>query len=119
MAVPPALIVSMTFNPPDVSIVGPIAESTILKLNELLPQLSSLSPLGRKVTPLFEFHEKPLPHWTLYMKHLVFDEKCQMAAMLTILDCIEHEGCWSMRNSHANAFSDMDTYKFFFTKKSR
>ena len=55
MAGPSCLIVNLRFNPPEIEIVGPVLESTVLKLGSLLPRMTSLSRnRARKELPQFQ-----------------------------------------------------------------
>ena len=55
MAGPSCLIVNLRFNPPEIDIVGPVLESTVLKLGSLLPRMTSLSRnRARKELPQFQ-----------------------------------------------------------------
>jgi hypothetical protein len=118
MAVPPGLVVNFSFNPPVISIAGPVQESTIAKLNELLPRLATNSVRGRRSPPRFTAQTEPAPHVLLDMGTLVADETAQMLMMLSLLDCLEDEGGWGMRDSHAAAYDYQNHYTFMFTKKS-
>jgi hypothetical protein len=119
MAVAPVLVVNFSFNPPVVSIAGPILESTIGKLSDHLPHLSTISARGRKPPPSFEFRESPQPHWYLEMPTLLADELSQLSIMLAVLDCLEDEGGWGMHDTHATTGDYIDHYTFFFTKKTQ
>jgi hypothetical protein len=119
MAVAPALVANFSFNPPVVSLSGPIAESTVAKLSEQLPRLTTNSVRGRKAPPTFRFLTAPHPHWLLEMPSLVADDISQMTMMLAVLDCLEDEGGWSMRDCHAITADYVDNYTFMFTKKTR
>lgn len=119
MAVAPALVVTFTFNPPVVNITGPIAESSVAKLSEQLPRLTTNNVRGRRSPPKFEFSPEPAPHWTLEMPTLVSDELSQLSIILAVLDCLEDEGGWSMRDTHANSQDYQDSFTFLFTKKTR
>ncbi len=59
MAVAPALVVNFSFNPPVVSLAGPVAESTVAKLSDQLPRLTTNSVRGRRAPPSFEFRPEP------------------------------------------------------------
>ena len=55
MAGPSSLVVNLRFNPPEVEIIGPILESTVLKLGTLLPRMTSLSRnRARRELPQFQ-----------------------------------------------------------------
>lgn len=58
MAGPSSLIVNLRFNPPEIELVGPVLESTVLKLGTLLPRMTSLSRnRARKELPQFQKHQ--------------------------------------------------------------
>eukprot|EP00665_Eupelagonemidae_sp_cell47_P001472 gene1472-3659_t len=44
MAVVPNLIMNVTVNPPQIAIIGPIKETTVQKLNALLPSCCTSAP---------------------------------------------------------------------------
>lgn len=113
------MVVNFSFNPPVISIAGPIKESTIAKLNDLLPHLTSNSVRGRRAPPSFVVNEAPTKHYILDMPTLVANEESQMAIMLAVLDCIEDEGCWTMRDCHATLYDYIEHHTLFFTMKSR
>lgn len=119
MAVAPALVVSIAFEPPQISIVGPIQESTIHKLNELLPHLATNSCQGRRAPPAFVQGALPIPHWSIELRNQLADETAKLSMMVAILDCLEDEGGWSMRDTHSLTYDYDEGYQFFFTKKSR
>eukprot|EP00999_Lentomonas_sp_LEN2_P001484 NODE_2533_length_549_cov_180.530806_g2483_i0.p1 GENE.NODE_2533_length_549_cov_180.530806_g2483_i0~~NODE_2533_length_549_cov_180.530806_g2483_i0.p1 ORF type:complete len:120 (+),score=33.46 NODE_2533_length_549_cov_180.530806_g2483_i0:101-460(+) len=116
-SIPANLIVNMTFNPPQIKIVGPIKEATLGKLSSILPQVQTSSP-GAKSVGNFEKVTEP-PHWSFACDHGYAEEGIgQSQMMLTILDCLEEEGGWSLKGSNAlNHDEDKETYKFFFVRK--
>lgn len=115
----PALVVSFVFNPPRVSIVGPAQESTIAKLNILLPTLTSNSSQGRRKPETFQQFDAPCRHWVVEYRHLLCDEVSRMSFMLAVLDTLEDEGGWGMHDTHAITHDIEDEFTFFFTRKSR
>ena len=119
MAVAPALVVNLSFNPPVVSLSGPVAESTVAKLGEQLPRLTTNSVRGRRSPPTFQFKTEPHPHWVLEMPTLFSDELSQMAIFVAVLDVLEDEGGWSMRDCHAVNSDYVDNHTLLFTKKTR
>lgn len=118
MAVPPVLIVSMTFEPPAISILGPIQETTIKKLNDQLPNLCTLA-VGRRRSYDFVRKESPFPHWYVELKGMIAEIPSKMALMLAILDALEEEGGWGFHDTHAVMTDFEEAHKFFFTRKSR
>lgn len=119
MAVPAVLVVSMTFEPPTISILGPIQESTIAKLGDQLPNLCTNSYGGRRPNPTFVRMESPTPHWTISMRGLVAEIPAKMAISLAILDALEEEGGWGFHGTHALTTDFEETHKLFFMRKSR
>jgi hypothetical protein len=119
MAVAPCLVVSLEFNPPLVHIVGPITEQTINKLNEILPYACTNSIRGRKEPPQFTVVDAPLPAWRLEMRTLFCNEVSIINFMVILLDALEDEGGWSMKDTHAEHFTDHEAYTMFFVKKLR
>ncbi len=53
------------------------------------------------------------------MPTLVADELAQLSMMLAVLDCLEDEGGWGMRDTHSITSDYTDNYTFMFTKKTR
>lgn len=119
MAVAPAVIVAFVFNPPQISITGPVQDSTIAKLNLLLPTLTSNSCQGRRKPESFQLTEAPVRQWTVEYRALVCDDIAELSVMLAVLDALEDEGGWSMRDTHAANHDVQSEYMFFFTRKSR
>jgi hypothetical protein len=119
MAVAPALVVNFSFNPPVVSLSGPVLESTVAKLSEQLPRLTTNSVKGRKAPPTFRHVTQPHPHWLLEMEALIADELSQLSIINAVLDCLEDEGGWGMHDTLAYTTDYVDHFTFFFTKKSQ
>uniref|UniRef100_A0A7S4LLR3 Uncharacterized protein n=1 Tax=Eutreptiella gymnastica TaxID=73025 RepID=A0A7S4LLR3_9EUGL len=116
MAIPHNLIVTVTFNPPEVFIIGPIKETTIQKLQSILPEVCTNLP-GQKTAIQFSKIEQP-PHWHSKLIQSYCDDVGQTKIILTILDCLEQEGNWKMKGSNAfNHDEVLVTYKFFFVQK--
>eukprot|EP01012_Entosiphon_sulcatum_P051259 TRINITY_DN70400_c0_g1_i1.p1 TRINITY_DN70400_c0_g1~~TRINITY_DN70400_c0_g1_i1.p1 ORF type:complete len:119 (-),score=22.39 TRINITY_DN70400_c0_g1_i1:254-610(-) len=117
MAIPPNLVVNLTFNPPEISIVGPIREATIQKLSQLLPQVCTSSP-GTRAEVRFVRNESP-PHWyTKLPMQFCNEELGQPMVMLAILDALEEEGGWKLKGSNSLNHDDTQvTFKFFFCQK--
>lgn len=119
MAVPPVLVVSMTFDPPAITIVGSIQDATIAKLNDFLPHLTHNSTQGRRPPGKFERLVEPIPHWAVELRGAISNDQCRMAIMLAMLDCLEEEGGWSLHDTCGCNTEFEENHKFFFVKKSR
>uniref|UniRef100_A0A7S4D0C5 Uncharacterized protein n=1 Tax=Eutreptiella gymnastica TaxID=73025 RepID=A0A7S4D0C5_9EUGL len=117
-AVPANLIVNITFNPPEIQICGPIKDTTISKLQQVIPQLCTSSP-GLKSGIVFTRHENP-PHWEGKLPSQYCNEDMgQSQIMLAIMDALEDEADWKLKGSNGlNHDGDTKvTYKFFFVQK--
>jgi len=122
MAVAPCLIVNVSFNPPVISIVGPVKESTLAKLNDILPRLTTNSVRGRRKPPTFgpstEYVNVNPPNVAVMdMGSLFADEVAQLSIIVAVLDCLEDEGGWTMTDTHAASYDYTDHYSLFFTKR--
>ena len=111
------LIVNMTFNPPYITIIGPVKDNTVQKLNTVLP-LSCTSTQTGKVKFAFERKDTP-PHWAGELRASYANEEVgQSLLTLALLDALEEEGGWKLKGSNAtNHDVDKVTYKFFFVRK--
>lgn len=111
------LIVNMTFNPPFITILGPVKEATIGKLNTILPDVCT-STTTQKNKFAFLKHDEP-SYWYGELKSSFANEEVgQSRLVLTLLDCLEEEGGWKLKGSNAtNHDVDKVTYKFFFVRK--
>lgn len=118
MAVAPVLVVSFVFDPPQIAVVGQLQESTIAKLNDILPNLASINCHGRRKVEQFQVSESPLKHWTVQFRTLVTEEPARIAIMLAVLDALDNEGGWTMRDSTGITHDDEEEYHMFFTKKN-
>jgi len=117
MAVPANLIVNLTYNPPEIAIIGPIKETTVEKLGGILPQVCTSAPSSKEPTVTFIRNESP-PHWYAKLPGSYANEELgQSQIILTLLDCLEEEGGWKLKASNAlNHDNTKVTYKFFFVK---
>jgi hypothetical protein len=109
MAGPSSLIINMRFNPPEFEILGPVLESTVLKLGALLPRMTSLSRQNsRKELPAFQLVGPPLrpPHWRLELPWSVAHEVSQMQMTHAIIECVDEEGVWELRAT--TSFTSME-----------
>jgi hypothetical protein len=117
------LIVNFTFNPPVVQIIGPVRETTIEKLNTVLPRATTSLRSGRAGNPKFEYVQSP-PHWRVTLDGQFCDQVGESALFLGILDALEEEGGWKLSTTQAITQSDVESlqqshyecHKFFFTR---
>eukprot|EP01060_Flectonema_neradi_P033256 TRINITY_DN5522_c0_g1_i2.p1 TRINITY_DN5522_c0_g1~~TRINITY_DN5522_c0_g1_i2.p1 ORF type:complete len:125 (+),score=18.62 TRINITY_DN5522_c0_g1_i2:63-437(+) len=120
----PNLIVNFTFNSPTVRIVGPIKESTIEKLNSCFPRVTSTAQ-GTKTAPPKFIHESSPPHWYIRLNGMFCDQLGQSMLCLCLLDALEEEGGWVLKDTNAITMEDTDAIqqnhnevlKFFFVKR--
>jgi hypothetical protein len=113
------LIVNLTFNPPFISIVGPIKETTIQKLNTVLPEsTTSTQSASQKYKFAMQRREDP-PCWFGHLHSSFANEDVgQSRLMLSLLDALEDEGDWKLKGSNSMSHDvDKVTYKFFFVRK--
>ncbi len=110
------LIVNMTFNPPLITIIGAIKDTTIQKLNTVLPTACTSTFTG-KTKFAFEHYDSP-PHWAGVLPASYANEEVgQSQLVLSLLDALEEEGGWKLKGSNAtNHDVDKVTYKFFFIR---
>ncbi|ORC92762.1 putative mitochondrial paraflagellar rod component, putative (PFC16) [Trypanosoma theileri] len=110
------LIINVTCNPPSISIIGPVKESTIEKLNEVLPGSCTTTNTG-KVPFGFVRREEP-PHWYGEL-HTQFasEDIGQSQLFIALLDAIEEEGGWRLCGCNAlNHDFEKVTHKLFFVR---
>lgn len=117
------LIASITFNPPQVKIVGPVRETTIEKLNQVLPTHTTSTRSNRAGNPKFVYEATPA-HWTVRLDGQFCDQVGMSNLFLVILDALEEEGGWKLATTHAITLPNTDclqqefyeNYKFFFSR---
>jgi len=111
------LVVNITFNPPEIVVIGPVKDTTIQKLEQIVPQVCTTSP-GQKGIGRFQKMDTP-PHWFCRLSsHYCNEEMGQTQIMLKVMDCLEDEGGWKLKASNAiNHDETKVTYKFFFSQK--
>ena len=94
MSIPANLIVNITFNPPLVRIIGPVKDTTISKMEQVIPQVCTSAP-GQKSQIMFVKSES---HWEGELPSQYCNEEMgQSQVMLCILDALEDEAsmiCW-------------------------
>jgi len=112
----PNLILNVTVNPPQISIIGPVKETTVQKLNTILPNCCT-SAVGQKTKLEFVRREQP-PHWHSQLPtSYVNEEMGQSQIFLALMDALEEEGQWILKGTNATNHDDTKvTYKFFFMK---
>eukprot|EP01065_Artemidia_motanka_P042061 TRINITY_DN5570_c0_g1_i1.p1 TRINITY_DN5570_c0_g1~~TRINITY_DN5570_c0_g1_i1.p1 ORF type:complete len:125 (+),score=44.82 TRINITY_DN5570_c0_g1_i1:69-443(+) len=120
----PNLVVNFHFNPPTIRLIGPIKETTVEKLNQVFPRMTSTAGIGRKAPPRFQLQSSP-PHWYLELQGHFCDQLGQSMLYLALLDALEEEGGWILKDCNAITMEDTDVMqqshyesaKFFFVKK--
>eukprot|EP00760_Papus_ankaliazontas_P009306 PhM_4_TR14009/c0_g1_i1/m.61703 len=118
MALKPVLIVNVHFNPPTFTIIGPIKETTLQHLQDVLPT-STTTMRGQKKTPPAFAHVAQPAHWSLRLDGQFCDQLGMSQLFLRMLECLEEEGGWVLKDTTGNTLDDdSEAYKFFFLKKS-
>eukprot|EP00758_Cryptobia_borreli_P008580 Tbor_TRINITY_DN5401_c4_g1::TRINITY_DN5401_c4_g1_i1::g.24285::m.24285 len=109
------LIVNMTVNPPYITIIGPIRENTIEKLNASLPSMCTTVATD-KAKLSFIYKDTP-SHWYGSLPMCFADvEVGQSMIILFILDTLEGEG-WRLKGSNCVSHDgDKVTSKYFFSR---
>lgn len=111
------LIVNITVNPPAITIIGPIKETTVAKLNEIMPGACTTSP-GQKASFHFDKKSEPPHYYGALSGSYANEDVGQTQIFLALLDCLEDEGGWKLKASNAtNHDVTKTTYKFFFVRK--
>jgi hypothetical protein len=118
-----SLIVNFTFNPPQLKIIGPIRETTIEKLNSVLPKQTTSLRSSRAGNPKFEYEQNPA-HWKVNLDGQFCDQVGESALFLAVLDALEEEGGWKLTTTQSITQPDQEsqqqdffeTHKFFFTR---
>ncbi|CAJ1007470.1 hypothetical protein Q4I28_002783 [Leishmania naiffi] len=110
------LVVSITCNPPVISIFGPIKESTIDRLNETIPNSCSTTNTGN--TPFALVRKEDPPRWFGELRTQFATEDIGTSTLfVAVLDVLEEEGAWKLRDSTSmNHDNGKVTYKFFFVR---
>lgn len=122
---PQNLVIDLSFNCPQVHIVGPVKESTIERLNEVLPNSTTSTRSIRAGAPKFEYLSNP-DHWSLKLDGQFCDAEGISRFMVILLDALEEEGGWKLASSQASTERNegalqqafVEHYKLFFTKFS-
>lgn len=117
------LIVNFQFNPPLIRIVGPIRETTIEKLNQVLPTATTSHRSTRAGHPKFAYEATPA-HWSVKLDGQFCDQVGMSALFLVVLDALESEGGWKLASTQAITQESneglqqefVENYKFFFQR---
>lgn len=119
MAVPPALVVVVEFDPPKFHFVGPVREATVQKLNVILPLLTRNIGSARRDPPVFKQDPNlPVNNWSLEMKGMLTDLPSRMSILYALLRCLEEEGGWKLHDTLANTEDYREVNTFFFTNNT-
>jgi hypothetical protein len=115
------LIVNFTFNPPLIYIIGPVRDTTVQKLNAILPEVCTSTQTSNPKNK-FEFQRIERPGgavWKGQLHHSFANEEVgQSRLVLALMDSMEEEGDWKLKGSNATCHDvDKVTYKFFFVRK--
>lgn len=110
------LIVNVTCNPPVLSIFGPVKESTIDRLNEVLPNSCSTTNTGK--VPFALVRKEEPAHWYGELRtQFASGDIGTSSLFVSLLDALEEEGAWKLRGSTAlRDDAEKTTYKFFFVR---
>ncbi|KAG8346395.1 hypothetical protein TRVL_02785 [Trypanosoma vivax] len=92
------LIINLTFNCPEIRILGPIKEQTIDKLNEVVPNATTTSRSNRAALPRFEYLSNP-NHWYIKLDRQYCDEDGKSMLVLLLLDALAEDGAWRLVSS--------------------
>merc|ERR1719487_518533 len=95
------------FNPPTIRIIGPIKETTVEKLNNVFPKMTSTATGTKKAPPKF-VHEAQPPHWYVQLVGQYCDQMGQSLLCLALLDALEEEGGWVLKDTNAITMEDTD-----------
>lgn len=113
----PNLIVSCTFNPPTIKLMGAtLREETVHKLELRLPSACSTSSSTSREPPKFVFVKEPA-HWHMEIPQQFCDHLGRSLIYLAIIEALEAED-WKLRASNCMTHYDTlkDTSKFFFSR---
>ncbi|KAG5495024.1 hypothetical protein JKF63_02076 [Porcisia hertigi] len=117
------LIVTMSFNSPEIKIIGPVLESTIERLNEVLPVSTTSTRSIRSSQPKFEYLSNP-DHWSIKLNGQFCDNEGVSRLMIVLLDALEEDGGWKLVSSQASSTRGggalqqdfLEHYRLFFSK---
>lgn len=117
------LVINMSFNPPTIDVLGPIKESTVDRLNEVIPTSTTSTRSIRNEPPKFEYLANP-DHWHIKLDGQFCDTDGVSRMIVLLLDALEEEGDWTLvssqtsnqRNNTAMQQEFVENYKLFFIK---
>lgn len=118
-----SLIINMSFNCPEIEILGPVKESTIDRLNHVLPTATTSTRSIRTAEPQFQFLSNP-DHWKIKLDGQFCDAAGVSRLMVLLLDALEEEGGWTLVSSQASSSKNatvlqqtfVENYKLFFSR---
>ena len=111
----PNLIVTATFNPPQIKLMGStLREETIHKLEQRLPAVTSTASSPGKEPPKFVFHKEPA-HWSIDIGQQFCDHLGRSMIYLTVIESLEAED-WKLKGTNCinQVDTGRDTTKFIF-----
>ena len=113
----PNLVVTVTFNPPCIKLIGAtLREETIKKLEAILPKVTTTAVTTGKEPPKFSFVKEP-PHWHMEISQQFCDHLGRSLVYMAVIETLEAED-WTLRGSNSMVHYDTgkDTNKFFFNR---
>lgn len=111
----PNLIVSCTFNPPTVTLLGTtLREETVHKLEQRLPTVTTTSLSSQREPPKFTLKDHP-SHWHIDLGQHYCDQLGRSLIFLCLIETLEAED-WKLKGTNTITHPDTgkDTTKFFF-----
>lgn len=117
------LVINLRFNCPEIDIMGPIKESTIERLNEVIPASTTSTRSMRTELPQFQYLSNP-DHWHIKLAGQLCDNDGITRLMIQLLNALEEEGDWTLmstqasrqRNNSAMQQDYIESYKLIFLK---
>ncbi|ESL12177.1 hypothetical protein TRSC58_00060 [Trypanosoma rangeli SC58] len=94
------LVINLSFNSPEIRIIGPVKEQTIDKLNDMIPNATSTARNTRTAPSRFQYISNP-NHWYMKLDGQFCDAEGISYLMVLLLDALELEGVWKLVSSTA------------------
>jgi hypothetical protein len=113
----PNLVVTCTFNPPTIKVIGgTLREETLKKLAHALPSATTTAAAPNKEPPKFVFVKEPA-HFHMDIGQQFCDHLGRSLIYLAVIETLEAED-WQLAASNCTVHHDTgkDTSKFFFTR---
>ncbi|EPY37201.1 hypothetical protein STCU_00096 [Strigomonas culicis] len=118
------LVVNLSFNSPEVTIIGPIKESTIDTLNDILPFSTTSARGSNPDVPQFQRKNSP-QHWHLKLDGQYCDAEGISKFIVILLDALEDEDDWKLltaqssnvRNNLPLQQNVLEHHKLIFSRK--